>query len=61
MVDRVIDAYARAVALSGNNPEHASVTKNAKPELVQIYKMRHGDSDAGLDKLVSEVLTKPLP
>ena len=61
VIDRVIDAYARAVALSTGKPEHASVTTAAKPHLVELYKKRHGDSDAGLDKYVSEVLSKPLP
>jgi len=61
MIDRVIDAYARAVALSTGKPEHASITTAAKPELVELYKKRHGDSDAGLEKLVAEVLSKPLP
>ena len=60
-IDRVIDAYARAVALGTGKPEHASVTTAAKPRLVDLYKKRHGDSDAGLDKFVSEVLSKPLP
>lgn len=61
VIDRVIDAYARAVALGTGKPEHAKVTTAAKPQLVELYKKRHGDSATGLDKLVSEVLSKPLP
>ncbi|HKX82629.1 MAG TPA: hypothetical protein VJL58_00285 [Pyrinomonadaceae bacterium] len=60
-IDRVIDAYARVIALSVDNPEYARIATTAKPELVRLYKERHDDSDAGLNKLVAEVLSKPIP
>lgn len=60
-IDRVIDAFARAVALSANKPENAAVATEAKAALTTRYKQRHEDSDAGLDKFVAEVLAKPIP
>jgi len=57
VLDRVIDAYARAVALS---KDQASVTAT-RNNLTTLYKLRHDNSDVGLDKLIAEVLTKPIP
>ena len=57
MLDRIIDAYARAVALS-KDPTSVAATKQ---NLTILYKQRHDNSDAGLDKFIAEVLSKPLP
>ena len=57
MVDKVIDAYARAVALS-KDPTSIVTTRN---NLTTLYKLRHNNSETGLDKLIAEVLSKPLP
>ena len=57
VLDRVIDAYARAVALS-KDPSAVSATRN---NLTSLYKQRHDNSDIGLDKLIAEVLSKPIP
>ena len=56
-LDRVIDAYARAVALSKDPASVATV----KTYLTTLYKQRHENSDEGLDKFIAEVLSKPLP
>jgi hypothetical protein len=61
VIDRVIDAYARAVALSEGKPEYAKIAAIAKPALADLYKERHENTDTGLDKLVAEVLSKPIP
>jgi hypothetical protein len=60
IVDRVIDAYARAIALS-TKPEQAAHKQKLMAELTNIYKQRHNDSDAGLQDLIANVLSKPLP
>jgi hypothetical protein len=60
-IDRVIDAYARAVALGSGKPEHDRITAAAKPELVTLWKQRYEDKGAGLEKFVAEVLAKSLP
>ncbi len=58
--DRVIDAYARAVALS-TRPEQAEAKAKMLAQLTSLYKSFHNNSDAGLSDLISTVLTKPLP
>jgi hypothetical protein len=60
-LDRVIDAYARSVALSRTNPEYKKIADSVNPVLTSYYKKRHDDSDAGLDQFVSGVLSMPLP
>jgi hypothetical protein len=60
-IDRVIDAYARAVALGSGKPEHDRITAVAKPALVELWKQRHEDAGKGVDKFVAEVLSKKLP
>ena len=57
VVDRIIDAYARAVAFSkGNDPRRAEWMKT----LTELYKSRHADSPAGLDEMLASITTKPL-
>lgn len=60
-IDRVIDAYARAVALTYGRSEHARVSKDSMDALVDLYKKRNNDSDAGLKELIAGVLSKPIP
>ncbi|HEX8355268.1 MAG TPA: hypothetical protein VF611_20350 [Pyrinomonadaceae bacterium] len=62
VLDRVIDAYARAVALSNANPSKYGATTTAlRPVLTNLYKQRHENSEAGLNELIASVLSKPLP
>jgi hypothetical protein len=58
--DRAIDAYARAVALS-TRPEQAEAKTKILAQLTALYKNFHNNSDAGLDELITTVLSKPLP
>ena len=61
-MDRVIDAYARSIALSTGKPEFARIAAIAKPELAKIYKLRHEKStDADVDKFVVGVLSTQIP
>jgi hypothetical protein len=57
---RVIDAYARAVALS-TKPEQAEAKAKMLAHLTSLYKSFNNNSDAGLSELIATVLTKPLP
>jgi len=59
--NRVIDAYARAIALSKDKPENAKLVEGVRPVLVDMFKRQNAGSDAGLDKFVADVLAKPLP
>jgi acyl-CoA reductase-like NAD-dependent aldehyde dehydrogenase len=60
LVERAIDAYARAVALS-TKPEQQEARNKILAQLTTLYKNFHNDSDAGLSELISTVLSKPLP
>ena len=57
----MIDAYARAVALAGNDAKYTAPKKEWMDGLSTWYKYRHNQSDAGLTELIAAVLNKPLP
>ncbi len=57
IIDREIDAYARAVALAGSDPNKAAWMA----ALTDLYKFRHDKSDAGLNEMIAGILAKPLP
>ncbi len=56
VIDRQIDALARAAALSAN----ATDKKAVMDQLSELYKYRN-KSETGLNELVASVLSKPLP
>ncbi len=60
VIDRIIDAYARAVALA-TAPEYAAKKTEWTNQLTTFYKFRNNDSDAGMQALIAGVLSKPLP
>ncbi|HEX5704422.1 MAG TPA: hypothetical protein VFX97_14565 [Pyrinomonadaceae bacterium] len=60
LVNQTIDAYARAVALS-TKPEQQEARNKILGQLTTLYKNFHNNSDAGLNELISTVLSKPLP
>lgn len=61
VMDKMIDAYARAVALAGNDPQQQTAKGQWMTRLTDLYKFRHENSDAGLNELIAGVLAKPLP
>ena len=61
VVDRMIDAYARAVALAGTDPAHAANKTTWMESLGTWYKYRHNQSDAGMTEMIASILSKPLP
>jgi len=61
VVDKIIDAYARAVALAGNDPQHQNAKTQWMARLTELYKFRHAGSDVGLNELIARVLSQPLP
>ena len=61
IVDRMIDAYARAVALAGSDSKLATQKTTWTESLTEWYKYRHNKSDAGMSEMVASVLSKPLP
>lgn len=61
VIERMIDAYARAVALSGSDAANQARKKAWMETLTTWYKFRHKDSDAGLTEMIASVMSKPLP
>ena len=59
VIDRIIDAYARAVALS-TDPKLTAQKQAWQGRLKELYTYRF-KSDAGLDGFIAGVLAKPLP
>jgi tetratricopeptide (TPR) repeat protein len=60
VIDRMVDAYARAVFLAGTDPKYAS-KKEWLESLTTWYKYMHNQSDVGLNDLIASVMSKPLP
>jgi len=67
VIDRMIDAYARVVALAGVPPKPSSPHSGlnlgewAMGSLTEFYRYRHKGSDAGLRELIARILFEPLP
>ncbi len=60
LVDRMIDGYARAVALA-TDASYAQPKAVWQESLTTWYKYRNGDQTTGLDQLIAGILSKPLP
>ena len=61
VVDRMIDAYARAVAAAGSDAKVQAQKKEWNDSLTTWWKYRHKDSVEGLNEMVAGILSKPLP
>ena len=62
IVDRMIDGYARAVALAGSDAKLATQKTAWNDSLKQWYKFRNPtEPETGVDTLVAGILSKPLP
>lgn len=59
--DRIIDAYARAVALSGTQTQYQEARARWREQLTQFYKFRNNDSSDGLEAYIAGATAKPLP
>lgn len=60
VVDRIIDAMARAVALADADPATRGKKAEWMSQLEGFYKFRHEDKTDGLNELVASIQTKPL-
>jgi tetratricopeptide (TPR) repeat protein len=61
VIDRVIDAYARAINLAGSDAKLAEDKKVWMETLTGFYKFRNNDSVTGLDAFIASATSKPLP
>jgi hypothetical protein len=61
VMDRIIDAYARAIASAGTDPKTEQSRKEWTAQMSNYYKFRHENSDAGMKEFIDAALKKPLP
>ena len=61
VIDRMIDAYARAVAAAGTDPKTQQAKAGWMATLTNYWKFRHENSEAGLNEFIGAALSKPLP
>ena len=61
VMDRIIDAYARAIAAAGTDAKTQQSRTEWLAQMTNYYKFRHGGSDAGLTEFIAAALQKPLP
>ena len=61
VIDRIVDAYARAIALAGTDQQYAASKTAWLNAMTGYYKFRHQDSDAGLTEYIAGALARPLP
>jgi hypothetical protein len=62
VIDRIIDAYARAVSLAGSDAGLQGRKKIWLDTLTGLYKFRHpNDPDSALTAMIASVTSKPLP
>jgi hypothetical protein len=61
VMDRVMDAYARAIRLAGNDPKFAKAKVEWTAKLTDFYKFRNNNTTTGLDAYIAGTASKPLP
>jgi tetratricopeptide (TPR) repeat protein len=61
LMDRIIDAYARAIQTAGTDPKTEASRKDWMTQLTNYYKFRHGGADTGLTEYIAASMQKPLP
>jgi tetratricopeptide (TPR) repeat protein len=61
VMDRIVDAYARAIAAAGTDPKTDQSRKEWLAAMSNYYKFRHGGADTGMTEFIATALQKPLP
>ena len=61
VMDRIIDAYARAIAAAGTDPKTDQSRKEWLTQMSTYYKFRHEGSETGMTEFIASALQKPLP
>jgi tetratricopeptide (TPR) repeat protein len=61
VMDRIIDAYARAIKTAGTDVKTEQSRKEWLTQMTTYYKFRHEGSDAGLTEFIAASMQKPLP
>ena len=60
-VDRITDALARAIALSGAGTQDSEARARWMQELTRFYKFRNNNSTDGLEAYIAGATARPLP
>ncbi|HJU94054.1 MAG TPA: hypothetical protein VJ656_14030, partial [Pyrinomonadaceae bacterium] len=61
VIDRIIDSYARAIALAGTDPKTEASRKEWTTALSNYYKFRHSGTEDGMQDFIKTAPQKPLP
>jgi len=61
LMDRIIDAYARAINTAGSDPKTEQSRKDWLAQLTNYYKFRNNGADTGLTQFIANAMQKPLP
>jgi len=61
LIDRMIDGYARAVALAGTDSKFTAQKPVWTESLITWYKFRNNGEETGMNEMVAGILAKPLP
>lgn len=61
VMDRIIDAYARAIAAAGTDAKTEQSRKDWLAQMTTYYKFRHEGNETGLTEFIAAALQKPLP
>lgn len=61
VIDFIVDALARAVALAGYDPKFEQLKKDWMERLVTLYKYRNSGYTTGLKELIDGILRVPFP
>jgi tetratricopeptide (TPR) repeat protein len=61
VIDRVMDAYARAISLAGSDPKFQQLKNESMQILTGYYKFRNNNTTTGLDAFIAGATAKPLP
>ena len=61
LLDKVIEAYARAVAVSEGDTRYSQVREQFLQDLESYYKYRHNGSNAGMQDLINKYKPAPKP
>jgi tetratricopeptide (TPR) repeat protein len=61
LMDRIVDAYARAINTAGTDPKTEQSRKDWMVPLTNYYKFRNNNTDTGLQQFIANAMQKPLP
>ena len=61
VMDRIVDAYARAIASAGTDAKTQQSRNEWLTQMTTYYKFRHNNTDTGLTEYIAGALQKPLP